>query len=272
MESNTYFFTDLDDTLVQSKHKMDSDVYAQEIASNADGKYIGFATSYQLNLLDRMGNNALVIPVTGRNKNALNRCDWKWDSYQVVSHGAVILNKDGSLNNEWLESIKDEMSQAKSILSDFMISAEDILSSKDAKSYLNDNSVDLRIITDQGIPAYMCGKQLNLVNGKNNTDAITYLAINLQAILEKKMDDAELPYGWRMHVNGRNFAILPPYASKAKAVDFVKKLLNVTPNDLTIGLGDSMSDLAFMNECQLWVTPSKGQINQFLQTKEHTGI
>lgn len=270
MESNTYFFTDLDDTLVQSKHKMDSDVHAQEISSNADGKYIGFATSYQLNLLERMGNNALVIPVTGRNKNALNRCDWVWDSYQVVSHGAVILDKDGSLNNEWFESIKDEISQAKSILSDFMISAEEILSSEDAKPYLNDQNINLRVITDQGVPAYMCGKQLVLMDG--NTDAITYLAIHLQRILEKKIGDSELPHGWRMHVNGRNFAILPPYASKAKAVDFVKKLLNVTPNDLTIGLGDSMSDLAFMNECQLWVTPSKGQINQFLQTKEHTGI
>lgn len=257
---NTYFFTDLDDTLVQSKHKLPCDVNATKISKNADDVYIGFSTDYQIQLLNRMGNNALVIPVTGRNKNALSRCDWTWDSYQVVSHGAVVLDADGELDAKWFALIENEIEAAKVILNDFMVTISEWASSEEIKDY-TDEAVNLRIIEDQGVPAYLCGKQ------KNGEYGIAFLGIKI----EKMLADMKLPDGWRFHVNGRNFAILPPYASKARAVRFVKEQLNVTNNDLTIGLGDSMSDLAFMNECHLWVTPSKGQINQFLQKQDHSG-
>lgn len=258
---DTYFFTDLDDTLVQSKRKFTAGMSATKISRNINGEYIGFATSQQVKLLDRMSNNALIIPVTGRYTEQLMRCDWTWDSYQIASHGAIVLDANGDLDHDWFAHIKSEVKEAEVILNKFMSALTILIDSKEIKQ-CTVNKVNLRLIVDKGIPAYLDVKQ------KVGNEGIKFLSSRI----EKMFAEMNLADDWRLHINDRNFAILPPYASKARAVRFVKEQLNVTQNDLTIGLGDSMSDLAFMNECHLWVTPSQGQINQLLQKQDHSGV
>lgn len=261
MELKTLFFTDLDDTLVQSAHKIPEGIEKEPFSKSSNDEYIGFSNGYQSHLLQLMNGNGIVIPVTGRNKRALDRCDWTWSSYQVVSHGAIVLNQKGEICKDWLEIISPEVKEAKSVLESIKNQLFKITKSSEFKK-LTSEDFNLRIIEDQGVPTYLCGKQ------KSNTKVVEALSLEAKNIIESM----SLPKGWRLHVNGRNFAILPPYASKARAVAFVKKQLEVSINDLTIGLGDSMSDLEFMNECHLWVTPTLGQINQFLKNEDHSGV
>ena len=69
--------------------------------------------------------------------------------------------------------------------------------------------------------------------------------------------------GFRLHRNGNNVALLPPWLDKSHAVAYVKhKLAQRHPGVVTFGMGDSLVDLAFMNECQYMIVPTASQIAQ----------
>ena len=58
-------------------------------------------------------------------------------------------------------------------------------------------------------------------------------------------------------------ALLPPWLDKSHAVAYVKhKLEQRHPGVVTFGMGDSLVDLAFMNECQYLIVPAASQIAQ----------
>ena len=254
MSTKTVFFSDLDDTLVQSTHKIQNAVEYKKISTNRSGEYIGSSTSYQLKMMERMSRDAITIPVTGRNKAALDRFEKEWSSYQIVSHGAVVLNQEGQLDKEWEASIQDEVLESNWLLANV---SEKLHELKET----NHSDAEIRIIQDMGITCYLC------VKGKKADSDIEPF---IEALKEHMSNTKEVSQ-WRIHANGRNLAFLPPYANKARAVRFVKEKLNLTINDLTIGLGDSMSDLQFMNECHLWITPTQGQINEFLNKQDQSG-
>ena len=58
-------------------------------------------------------------------------------------------------------------------------------------------------------------------------------------------------------------SFMPPYASKQRAVIFIKKELQAEINThhmMFLGLGDSISDCGFMSECDFQIIPSESQI------------
>ncbi|MBS2005343.1 MAG: trehalose phosphatase, partial [Cyanobacteria bacterium SZAS LIN-5] len=72
--------------------------------------------------------------------------------------------------------------------------------------------------------------------------------------------------------NGNNFALLPPFLSKERAVEYFLREL-APPHDCLIGIGDSRSDLGFMALCDYVVTPTRSQIFAMLtgsQSSERT--
>ena len=67
--------------------------------------------------------------------------------------------------------------------------------------------------------------------------------------------------GAYIHHNGRDMALLPPFAAKEKAVAFLMDKIRVSePHPLFLGLGDSFSDLPFMKLCDYLITPTGSQI------------
>ena len=97
-------------------------------------------------------------------------------------------------------------------------------------------------IVDQNIHAY--------VSVKGTKDALN--------IIESIGRDTSL----RLHRNGRNLALLPAYTSKKRAVEHIKNLLDIRPDDLVLGMGDSLTDLPFMRLCQFGIIPVGSQIDQ----------
>ena len=210
--SNIAFFTDLDDTLLQSNNKVPKNKDSLSISKNRQGEFIGKATKSQIILKEMMEEKGWIIPVTGRNKDALYRIDWNWNCFQAVSHGAIVLNRNGALNEKWISEIQSEIDEAKPILE----SLNHFIEGK-----IKESNTDTKVLFDQGIPVYIS------VKNREEVDIEKALAIEVES---------KVPSGWRVHLNGRNMAVLPPYASKSRAVKFIKKELNMHENTLTIGL------------------------------------
>ena len=228
-------FTDLDDSLIQTKRKIPENAVTSLGATDRDGNALSFITQSQQLLLSMFKQQgATIIPVTGRNTDALDRVNYDFDDYRVVSHGAVVLTKCNSVCQQWLTQIDHHLAKWPQLLEDC---------NKEILGIIDSLGLDARtrVIIDQDIPAY--------VSVKGQEDALARIS-----------EHSECAKLFTRHANGRNHAMLPPYASKKDAVEFMKTQMQLTVNDLTIGIGDSHSDLNFMQSCQFAMLPTTSQI------------
>lgn len=228
-------FTDLDDTLIQTQGKVPRNARTELGATDRFGQPLSFFTQSQKMMLDMFATiGAHIIPVTGRNTDALNRVEYDFQGMRVVSHGAVVLTHCNCICEHWLSEIDPLLQEWPDLLKRCNAEVNHIIKAHqlDARS---------RVIIDQEIPAYVS------VKGE---------IADLELI--KKLNPLDTQFG--RHENGRNHALLAPYANKKKAVEFIKKQLGLDVNDLVIGMGDSLSDLPFMSSCQFSMLPTNSQI------------
>ncbi|HET8700723.1 MAG TPA: hypothetical protein VFL97_03545 [Nitrococcus sp.] len=238
MSRPVYVFTDLDDTLFQTRGKC-GDGTVHEAAYGKEGQALSFHTEEQIALLALFGT-ATLIPVTGRNLDALSRVrsiHFPW--VKITSHGAVVLGADKRLLPSWEQVLEAELPAWSARFEETLAHARDRIKSERL-------SLRAKIVYDQDIPVY--------VSIKGATDAIANMAEAFRPL-------------WRqgvIHCNGHNMALLPPFASKARAVGHVMDLIReeaVAP-PLFVGLGDSLTDLAFLKLCHFALTPRDSQIHQ----------
>lgn len=233
-----YVFSDLDDTLIQSKGKLPQGVAFETGAYNCDGLPRSFFSSHQralLSLVERSG--AVIIPVTGRSCEALGRVDYAFSSFRAVSHGAVVVKPDGKVCSHWLKSVNVQTKDWPGILGSI---------NEQIHKRINNQNLDARtrVVVDQGITAY--------VSVKGTLSAL--------AALEPSVRESSLGF----HRNGRGLALLPPYASKKRAVEHIKQFLDIEADDLILGMGDSVTDLPFIRSCHFGVIPVNSQIDREL--------
>ena len=236
--SKIYVFSDLDDTLIQTKGKLHQGVAYETGAYNRDGSPLSFFSSHQKTLLLLLEQaRAVIIPVTGRTSEALGRVDYAFPSFSAVSHGAVVVKPDGKICDHWLKSLNDQPKDWDRVL--YSINEQ-------VQKHINTQNLDARtrVIVDQGITAY--------VSVKGTPCALTSIEPMVR----------ESPLGF--HRNGRNLALLPPYACKKQAVEHIKQFLDIRPDDLILGMGDSTTDLHFIRSCHFGVIPVNSQIDREL--------
>lgn len=245
MSSRLVVLTDLDDTLFQS-FKGKPPAGAIEATIDLDGKPYAHSSIQQQKLLDVMVKaGGLIIPVTGRRTSSFLNCrlpDVMNCEYAIVSHGAVILDKQHRLLDDWVKflAVNYALAHWQQILTS--------LYQQLFEHFSEDESVRVRLIVDQGITAYICIK----INKKG------YLPE--KSIQISKLLNAELKEEMLLHENGRNFALLPPYAQKKVAVSFLKGKLGINPLDTVFAIGDSDSDLPFMVDSDFLIVPQQAQI------------
>lgn len=242
-----FVFTDLDDTLFASPKSDEVTENLTPATVDVNGDHYAYSSIQQQKLLNIMiKSDATIIPVTGRRSSSFLNCRLPCimnSLYSVVSHGAVILDHQHQLLNEWVIFLEQQFNltqwQARlTTLHQRLFNYAEKL----------DSGIRVRLIVDQGITTYLCIK----IN-KENAHQLALIELNdyLQSIL---------PADMLLHANGRNFAILPPYAQKKVAVDFLKQKMNVGSLDTVLGIGDSHSDLAFMQDSDFLIVPQKAQI------------
>jgi hypothetical protein len=236
-------FTDLDDTLFQTVEKTRRWAGAAPLhpaAVDRAGKPLSFQAPAQQALLGLL-RGATRIPVTGRNDEALARVTSPhFDSYLITGHGAMVRGPGGASLADWNVRVGPRAEAAAPVLA--RLAAEltrDLVRGARA-----------RIIEDGGLPAY--------VSVKAEQPFLLPADHKLRRLCNEH--GAE---GWALHRNGRNVALLPPYASKREAVAFVMAQLRAEAAPaapLFLGLGDSRTDTAFLRLCDFAIVPKHAQL------------
>ncbi|MDP2829798.1 MAG: hypothetical protein Q8O37_14485 [Sulfuricellaceae bacterium] len=245
MMPKKFLFADLDDTLFQSKRKCPDGAALAPAAYLKDGTAHSFLTPGQQSVLQLFQQEMVVIPVTARNADAYSRVQLGFQHEAVVNFGGIILNKDGKPDGEWLNRSKNLACSSESILEEIRESIIRFASSTGL-------SIRARIISDFGIPFYVSAK-----SEEGDEAAIDQIEAMTLAILD--VSDANVS----SHRNGNNLAVLPDWLDKRHAVAYLAKKLRDTHGEIvTFGMGDSLSDIGFMADCDYALVPQASQINR----------
>ncbi|GEM44400.1 HAD hydrolase family protein [Deinococcus cellulosilyticus] len=239
-------FTDLDDTLFQTERKLHLKQKPQEKAENVVLEGTGvkptFMLDHQKRMLDwlKQGN---IIPVTGRDLRAFQAIQVQWGSHAVLNHGATVLvwQEGWKADPEWTQRMNQEARDYR----EFLHQAMDLLN----QAHSDPDLMFHRIIHEGELPICTVSKVRNLPESA--------LAEVRQQVQEK------LGAGkYYIHLNGNNLSFVPDAVRKRHAVEHLIAKLN--PN-LTLGIGDSHTDLEFMQVCDFWMTPTHSQIQKLLE-------
>lgn len=248
MESEPVVFLDLDDTIFQTARKMPSCSKSTPVTRKQDGSPGSFMTAKQWQFFQWLSRNALVIPVTGRSVEQLERVRLPFSSWRIACHGAVILNVEGSVDEAWRKKVHKLLEPLQRKLHDIKRLCQRFFGN--SSSFLR-----MQMVEDDGMGIY--------VNLKNiDPDSLDEEDFN--AVLDML---GLYPYEdhFLVQTTENNIAIMPRVISKGMAV---KKLIaDMEIGDLPIiGFGDSLSDLSFLAECGWWGTPRNSQISKSLDT------
>lgn len=228
-------FTDLDDTLFQTARKCpDQNISGLRLMSRLiDGSPSGYATKRQEHMLSwfRAGQ---VIPVTARGTDVMGRVDIE-QAPAICSNGGCILETDG-VDQKWHSHLVASAATGPAVET---VYAEFTASLDDRYRHW--------VVSEYGLPLYIVIKS-NIDEGEilNDLD---------HARLEK------MPEGWRRHRNGNNLAYLPAWLNKRHAVTYlIEKIRAAAPDTPIIGVGDSTSDVGFMDLCDFAIAPTNSQL------------
>jgi hydroxymethylpyrimidine pyrophosphatase-like HAD family hydrolase len=231
-------FVDLDDTLFQTHLKNPG---ADRLAAvDRDGNPLSFRDRRQEAFLDWLSDDALVVPVTGRSVDAFRRVRIpRLDGMAICSFGGVILDGEGRPEPEWHRRMSEGAGGEAAMMAELL----DLVATTAAADEVN---VRYRVIRDAELPLY--------ISVKHNANDFGEVARLASAITPS------VPKDWIVHRNANNLALLPPFLGKAGAMAyFLERFVGDEPT-LTFGVGDSLTDLAFMGLCDFAITPTNSQI------------
>jgi hypothetical protein len=233
---NPIVLTDLDDTLFQTLPKCPPDADGLRLMSTlVDGSPSGFATPLQQNFL-RWLQAGVVIPVTARGSDVLARVDIK-AAPAICANGGCILGDDGALDRVWHAQLTDHAREAEPVREVYRQLTDGLCTDRFRHWSVEEAGLDLYIVI------------------KSNMQ-------DDQALAELERDLApHLPAGWRCHRNGNNLAYLPPWLSKRHAARYlIARYRAEQPDCPIIGIGDSVSDVGFMDLCDFAIVPTASQL------------
>lgn len=243
----TILFTDLDDTLFATERKQGKTANCQLASTLSDGSPSGYCHQKQQHFFQLWQQNALIIPVTARSVNAYQRVLLPFNNYAIVNHGGTILLPNGACDPDWQQQVRAYHSETQDWLMRQLAVFQHIA---------HEQACDIRhsIQKEGNMPLYLLIK-----HNQNDAQALAELVQTYRR---------QYPQTWQhatLHLNDNNFALLPHWLGKANAVTYLMDKLKAQYGDcLTIGCGDSQSDLAFMRCCDYWITPTHSQIDQNL--------
>ena len=224
MTKKIFFFTDIDDTLIQTARKTDFTKQTVVASYDREGKESSFfyeGTKLFIDTIIDAGIN--FIPTTARNLDAYKRTLFYKNekiTYVILNFGALILvnNKE---DKEWSNYMLQKYNSIPAI--------DTVYNALNMKFKEESLEVTIKIIDSYYISIY---------NKYNLDNKIILKKIKKQLelfLLENKQ--------YYLYENGNSFGILPLFLNKKFAVEYlIKKELPL----LTIGAGDNISDLDFM--------------------------
>jgi len=237
--SRLVIFLDLDDTILQTAPKSPPDQPLHPAAVDRAGMALSFMTGGQRQLLDCWRAQGTVIPVTGRTDDALARVLIDFSSWRITHHGAVIRQPDGQLPSWWHEHIAPRLQAAQPLLRELAAWLE-----RDAAT------------GGYRVHRHSVEQQLTYLSIKSDKDVSALIH------LRRRLAANSLPAELVLHHNGNNLALTVSGAQKQDAVRRVMAALAQEGPLITIGAGDSLTDLPFLRLCDFALVPKDSQIQQ----------
>jgi len=246
----TYVFLDLDNTIFQTRGKCPPEEALSLIpaAFHRDGSPLSFMSPRQRQLFEWLSAAATVIPVTARNESAFHRVTLPFRHAVILDFGGVVLLPDGQLDEQWDDQIRPMVSLLGNELTRIQ---EALQATSDSLSL----GVRVRVICDFDLQLYVVAKQVD-----GDVDA-------LRQVMEQH---AALAHDERffVHFNDNNLSVVPRCLGKRQAVEHVLNRYAAGEPVLTLGLGDSLSDAAFLATCDFAMTPRNSQLQRALLMSE----
>ena len=238
MPNRIFFFSDIDDTLMQTRRKTDftqSTVVGGYTKEGVENSFFYEGTKLFIDTL--IASNITFIPTTARNLDSYNRTVFakeKAIKYVILNFGGLILI-DGEIDLVWQEQMNQSYSNIISIESLF----------NKINHHLASLGIELvvKIIDNFYISIY---NKFNL----DDKGVLDEVREQLTVFLEIETD-------FYLYENDNSFAILPNFLNKKFPVEYLIKKNNPI---LTLGAGDNISDLDFMNLSSFRLIPNKVSI------------
>ncbi|ACX89426.1 conserved hypothetical protein [Pectobacterium parmentieri WPP163] len=238
-------FSDLDDTLFQTRRKMVNELALEPYRTGALDPSLtprSFMTEEQAMLVDWMLEYAELIPVTARGTEEIARVTIPFRSWAVTTHGAVILTPEGEPEPVWKAQILTALAPYAEQLHTMQHGITALMAERNINGWA-------RINYEYGkTPIYLVMKH------RDSTKIEELYTI---------ADEIELRYptqGFYLHRNSNNVAWLPEPVEKGRAVTYLLNKLRAERGTFpVIGLGDSLSDHRFMTLCTWYGLPRQSQ-------------
>ena len=229
-------FTDLDDTLFQTARKMVEPVCESRLAAEATNGHHSYMTVSQAAMTAWLVKATCMVPVTARSTEALSRCRIAFNSWKIASNGAVILTPDDKVERDWSQHINCLSGAAAAGLEALNAETDKLNPAGRFRHW---------IVHEQGRPIYFCVKS----NGE-------------EAWLDTIEGRLRLLAGedFVYHRNGNNLSFTPQGISKRAAVAHLIDLRPEIRHSLILAMGDSLTDLPFMQLANMMMIPPASQI------------
>ena len=258
-----YSLMDLDDTLFQTQRKIEAwDLLTSNAEKlicasvNKKGEPLSFMTTRQANFFNWLLASTELIVVTARDTSEIKRVKLPFDSWKVLTHGAIILTPEGNPLSEWQQHIYNELMP----LQDKLNKLSEVFanySNSDNSQLVFTPHTDTFNSNDDGISESELTIYLAIKHAKKDHQALIELANKLPSLVR------DFDQYFYVHVNANNLAILPHVIHKCHAVQFLLEnhLDNTRPS---FGFGDSLADLPFLQLLDWYGMPNHGQLHSAL--------
>lgn len=237
-------FVDLDDTLFHSHNKRQPDVGDVALAYLKDGSAISYANQKQMAMLKFWQESHVMIPVTARDRNGFKRVAIEFKHGAVINYGGTVLKADGSLDEAWHERSEVHARHSEPVLH-VLLNHLNLLIQTPAY-----NSLYVRMVSDEGMAFYV------LI--KSKTGDLVQVAQATHIVKQFLLQEGWADY--QVHHNSNNLAIMPPWLNKRHGVRYLLEQWQQHGEVVSFGMGDSIIDLGFMNECDYLIVPNPSQI------------
>lgn len=246
-----YAFMDLDDTLFQTKRKIETWQMAADTSTlicaavNKKNEPLSFMSARQNAFVNWLIASTELIAVTARDKDEIRRVKLPFASWQVLTHGARIVTPEGAPLESWQQQIQNALMP----LQDKLILLTDVIKQ-------HDKDLDFTPHTDDFFGNKLM-IYLAIKHPQKDHQALIKLAKKLPMLIPNFTDN------FYIHVNANNLAILPHAIHKKNAVNFLLKH-HLDPSRPSFGFGDSLADLPFLQALDWYGMPARGQLHDHL--------